>query len=217
MNAIERRWVADGNAVNVKCGFVPDLAILVNGVNQTNPNLILYSKQMEDNESMYGIVVTGSSGVITRITTAATGMEALSTRADMVLIPHPSGTGLAAATVSDWASGTSYSSGERTTTTVGTVVRPPIHNGRVFELTTDTGSGTSEPSSWDVAPGETVTDGGSNIWTCREERVVSQGAQGITVGATIQTDSQTCALWAFKFDDSTNAGDAANVGSSGVV
>lgn len=217
MQGVERRWDADGNAKNIALGFVPDFAILIEAVDETNPSIYIYSKQIDDAESMTAVKINGADGVVTRCTTAATGMEPYNTKTDRVKVPHPSGTGWSVTSVADWAAATSYASGARTTTAVGTVVRPPTHNGRVFELTTATAAGTSAPSSWDVAPGASVTDGGSNVWICREERICAEGAQGVTVGADIQTDAQHCVLVAFKLDNSVNAGDAANVATGGIV
>jgi len=220
LQAVEKRWDADGAAKNIGLGFIPDFAILIEQINQTNPSIYWYTKQLDDAETMTAVKQNGSDGAITRCTTDATGMKPFSTPVERVSIPAPDGDGYQKVAVyGDWSAAVDYDSVGtiRSTTVCGTVVRPPTHNGRVFELTTKTGTATSEPSSWDVKPGTSVTDGGSNVFICREERISREGAQGLTVGADIQTDGYHCVLIAFKFDSSVNAGDSAAVPSDGVV
>ena len=93
MNArmMVKRWIADGNAVIVDCGFLPSVAILFNNTGGTNPNIYFYTKQWHDEESLNGLLLTGSSGAVTRVTTAATGMDEHDAKYDGVLIPNPSG------------------------------------------------------------------------------------------------------------------------------
>lgn len=169
----EVRWISDGAAVNVVLGFVPDFAILFEYVNGTTPDIYFYSKQLADIESMTAIKINGADGVTSRKTTGATGMAALNAKYHQVMVESPvPGKGEVPCDVSDWATGTSYASGARSATAIGTIVRPPTHNGYVYELTTASGNGTTAPSSWGTTPGGTTTDGGSNVWTCREEKVI---------------------------------------------
>jgi len=134
----------------------------------------------------YGVKIHGADGVQSYCDTVAKGISAYDgAKTPQVYLINP-GTGKKEkATIADWLAATNYSTGERTATAVGTVVRPPTHNGKVFELTTDTSTGDSEPSSWNVEPGETVTDGGLNVWTCRVEEVVANKGLGITLGGTL--------------------------------
>jgi hypothetical protein len=211
-------WEADGSAVNIDLGFIPEFAILFESTGQTNPNIYYWFKRFVDDQSMYGLLLTGSTGVVTRVTTAATGIDSLDSKYHQVMVESPvPGRGEIACDVADWASGTSYSSGARSSTTIGTIVRPPTHNGYVYELTTATGNGTSEPSSWTTTPGQTSTDGGSNVWTCREEKVVVGGAQGLTVGATTQTDGRENFLAAWGNPRDRDAGDAADYGANSAI
>lgn len=211
----QKRWVNDGSALIVDCGFVPTLGILIQNTGGTNPDVYIYTQEGEDTDSRYGIKITGSTGVITRMTTAATGMAKHDAKYQGVLVPNPAGGDDQFRVPTTWAAATDFSSGynARTATAAGDVVYPPTKNGRVFELTTATGTATSEPSSWDVNPGETVTDGGSNVFTCRTEEVFTKGCQGLTVGATTQTDSQVSELIALEATEETNAGDVANLGT----
>jgi len=187
-----------GGAVdyNLDLGFIPCLAE-VTVMSGTNPDTYRwFGEEMEDSAEAiagsweYGIKNT-AGGAETYMATAATGISAYDgAKTPRVLIDSPKpGIGLVEAAVADWLAATNYSTGERSATAVGTIVRPPTHNGYVYELTTDTSTGDSEPTTWDVDPGETVTDGGGNVWTCREENVVASKGKGITLGGTLlETD-----------------------------
>ena len=207
MQSVQFYFVADGGLMNFDIGFKPTYVELISALGGTEL-VHRYFEVLADDEltGQYGIIDDGA-GVL-GANSSGSGIIPYEEGDDLgVMILHP-GTGeLVAATVADWLAATSYSSGERTATAIGTIVRPPTHNGKVFELTTDTGSGTSEPSSWDVEPGETVTDGGSNIWTCRKEIVKKAGGQGFAVEAGISTDSEKWVARAVKDDRVANLGD----------
>lgn len=177
---------------NLDLGFIPKF-VKVTVMSATNPDVYKwFGEMMEDSSEAsassweYGIKITGSDGIQSYMDTVAKGISAYDgAKTPQVYLTNP-GTGLKEkADIADWAAATNYSTGERTATAVGTVVRPPTHNGKVFELTTDTSTGGSEPSSWDVEPGVTVTDGGGNIWTCRVEEIVANKGLGITLGGTL--------------------------------
>ena len=200
----------DGNARNIDCGYIPQYVILYQDVAKTSPDKIEWFERFVDDSSMYGLQTTGSTGVVTRLTTAATGISEYSENSVGVLIESPQDSGKQVfASVADWAAATDYSSAgsARTATAIGTIVRPPDHINRVFELTTATGAGTSEPATWDVQPGETVTDGGSNVWTCRDENVTKGDFYGFTVGATAQTDAKEYYFIAVGSDKDQDKGD----------
>ena len=178
---------------NLDLGFIPEL-VEVTVMSGTNPDTYRwFGKEMEESAEAiagsweYGIKNT-AGGAETYLSTAATGISAYDgSKTPRVLIDSPKpGIGLVEADVADWLAATDYSSGERSATAVGTIVRPPTHNGYVYELTTDTSTGDSEPTAgWETTPGETSTDGGSNVWTCREENIVSGKGKGITLGGTL--------------------------------
>jgi hypothetical protein len=184
---------ADGGAMNFDIGFIPDEIFAIRDLDgDTNEIYYRFFRVLADTEDdgQYGFVNI-QTGDKSACADAANGFIPYDEGDDShVLITHPGSGKKDIVTVADWASGTDYSSGARSATAIGTIVRPPTHNGRVFELTTATGNGTSEPSSWDVQPGETVTDGGSNVWTCRAEDTFKGGGQGFTVGATLSTDGE---------------------------
>lgn len=220
MRKVTGHFECDGAAVNIDVGFVPDTVKLIID-DGTNQNIITWFRGMYDDlaTKLYGFLLTGSTGVTTQITAAANGISPFDTKYNQVLVDSPvPGKGLVKADVSDWAAATDYSSGERSATTVGTIVRPPTHNGCVYELTTDTGSGTSEPSSWPTTPGTTCTDGGSNVWTCRQENVVTGGKQGFTVGASAGvTNGYEAWFEAERSDKDSDRGDSAAVGANSVL
>ncbi len=190
MQSVQIAFVADGGLMNFDIGFKPSYIELISAITGTELMHRFY-RALADAElsGQYGIIDDGA-GVLS-VNSSGSGIILYDEGEDIgVLILHPGSGKKVIVTVADWLAATSYSAGERSATAIGTIVRPPIHNGRVFELTTDTGSGTSEPSSWDVQPGETVTDGGSNIWTCRKEETFKAGGMGFAVEAGISTDSE---------------------------
>jgi len=227
MQKTSKYFIADGDTINVDFGFVPDKIFAISALGGTELywewHRILTEKATS---GQYGI--GDAAGAKTVCASAAAGFAKYNTQVDGVKIPHPKGitasnpdgyikvpAGAAAAaapTISDWLATVNYASGgqDRSATVVGTCVRPPVHNGRVFELITGTGLGTSEPTTWNVQPGETVTDGGSNVFLCREEILCQIGGKGITIGADISTDSEIWYIEAELHDEIYDAGDAAD-------
>jgi len=126
----------------------------------------------------------------TYMATVATGISAYDgAKTPRVRIPAPNGNGFVEADVyGDWDATVDYDSvgTDRSTTVAGTIIRPPIHNGKVFELLDGVATAASEPTTgWDVEPGVTVTDGGTNDFICRIEDIVSAKGKGITLGGTL--------------------------------
>jgi hypothetical protein len=207
--SVSGTYISSDAAVPVEVGFVPDRVKLTTALGGTE--LVYdYYRILADTTAgtgQYGILDT--AGVKTTPSTADTGIIPLASSDVGVLIESPQDSGKQVfTTVTDWAAATSYAAGERTAVAIGTIVRPPVHINKVFELTTDTGAGTSEPATWDVQPGETVTDGGSNIWTCRDENVTKRGVNGFQVGVTVCTNGEIHVYEAFGDDRSSDQGDA---------
>lgn len=220
---VQKRWINDGNALIVDAGFIPSLGILIQNTSGTNPNIYIWTQEGEDTDSRYGLLITGSSGIVTRMTTAATGLSKYDTKLQGVNVPNPGGAAdnfripEVYSTAQDYTStytqsqtGNTVTWAARTATAAGGVVYPTIRNGYCYELTTATGAGTTEPT-WPTTIGATVTDGGSNVWTCRVANVVTRGVSGVTVGATTQTDSQISELILLEADVDENVGDVANL------
>jgi len=220
MRSASGHFENDGGAIILGIGFIPDRFELWND-DGTNPDNIIWTRGMERETGIYGFLNTGSTGEVTRLTTAATGISAYDSASNGVLVESPKpGRGLIETAVSDWAAATSYASGERSATAIGTIVRPPTHNGKVYELTTDTGAGTSEPSSWPTTPGTTCTDGGGNVWTCRDEQVAASGKKGVTIGASVSQNSNGYEGYWFAVKDDhgdNDLGDMADYGASDIV
>ena len=213
MKKVGRRFIGSGAALNLDLGFYPHKVIVWLIDTATNSvKTVWYGKRQQESalsvtDSVeYGTIIT--EGVTSIGDTTAKGISMYDgSKVPQVLVESPKpGVGLVKADVADWLAATSYAAGERSATAIGTIVRPPTHNGYVYELTTDTANGTSEPATWATVPGETCTDGGANIWTCRNENVVANKGKGITIGETVLTSGAQffveCELW----DDEADLG-----------
>jgi len=220
MDSRVKRYVEDGNAVNLDFGFIPEYVRVIQNIAGANPDVFEWFKAMEDEATpQYGILHNGADGVITELTTAATGIIKFDAKYQGVLVADPAGGDDQFAVPTVYATTDDYSSGfaVRTTTAIGAIVRPIVRNGFVYELKTGSGAGTTEPTTWGTTVGGETTDGGSNVFTCRDEKVFTKGAQGITMGATSQTDSQVSIVIAQKNIHYENAGDAALAGASDFI
>jgi len=208
MKAVQIHAIADGGAMNFDIGFKPDYVEAYSALGGTELGYKYFRVLQEaETSGQYGLAIA-NAGDVSACASAAEGIQTYEEGDDLgVMIQHPGSGKMVLASVTDWAIGTSYSTGERSATAIGTIIRPPIHNGCVYELTTDVGDGTSEPTTWPTTPGETCTDGGTNIWTCRREIVKKAGGQGFTIGATISTDSEIWVIRAVGGDRISNFGD----------
>jgi len=208
MKSVQIHAIADGGAMNFDIGFKPTYIEAYSALGGTELGKKFFQVLLDaETSGQYGIAIA-NAGDISVCADAANGFATYDEGEDVgVMIQHPGSGKLVLATVADWLAATSYSSGERSATAVGTIVRPPTHNGYVYELTTDTGNGTSEPSEWATTPGETCTDGGSNIWTCRKEIVKKSGGKGFIIGATISTDGEIWVIRAVEDDRISDFGD----------
>jgi len=218
---VNKRIISDGNAVKVDCGaLVISADVDINVATGQTPSGLKYNRQHEQEDSMYGIVIA-AAGDKTVATSAAAGIASLDEKLHGVLVPNPAGGDDDFRVPTIWAaSGTDYSGlTDRSATTAGSVVWPPSgsRNEMVYELKTGTSTGDSEPTGgWPTTPGAEATDGGSNVWTAREQNTVVRGAQGITIGADTQTDSQICLIECTcqdREDVDINVGDVANLTS----
>jgi|TARA_R100000501_G_C2594292_1_gene93322 hypothetical protein len=217
MKKVSKRFIADGNAVNIDLGFIPDFVTIFDGLDNTSPNIYYHFRELEDNalDAQYGILLTGTTGVVTKLGGTNAIVQGYNTVAVGVNLdsPAPAG-GKVASTPWDWGIDASTVNAAtptaRTATAVGTVVRPSTRNGYVYECTTSSGACTSEPTTWGTTVGGTTTDGGSNVWTCREEEIVTHGGIGINIGSDQQTSDDVCIVIAEQWDKIENGGDAAD-------
>lgn len=210
---IGRHFEADGLATIIDIGFVPD-EVELRLDEGTNPDIVTWIKRMYDDESIYGHLLTGSSGVVTRLITAATGISAYDTVNPRVMLPAPDGEGEeAAAMPSNFVAGTAQPTA-RTTAVLGTVVKPSVgnENGYIYECTVSAGVYGTEPTTWPTIPGNTVSDG-TNTWMCREEKVRNIGVKGVQIGADVSqnTNGNQCYLKAVRYDKDPDDIDAGGV------
>lgn len=202
---------SDGSAVNVILGFVPDFLILFNDLQDTgNPNLIMWSKAVADAEltGQYGWDEE-SSGDFTAAATGA-GINAYDTSVNdyvNIMSPIPE-KGKIAVQALAYTVARSEAATARSATAIGTILRPIIRNGYVYECTT-AGTAAAEPT-WSTTPGVIVADNSSVYWTCREEEVVRAGGKGFTFGGTDQSDGEHVHFIAFRTDKDKYLGDAAD-------
>jgi hypothetical protein len=191
MKKVGGHFIADGSAVNIDIGFIPDKFVAWEGMEETNPDMHVWHKEQANTANgngQYGLLLTGSTGVVTKHAAAANGFAEYDTGADRVLVDSPApGVGDVEATVADWAASTTATA--RSATTIGTIVRPTTKNGYVYECTTGgTTNDTEGEPTWPTTLGDTVTETDGVVWTCREENTVRGGAKGLTLGATGSTD-----------------------------
>jgi hypothetical protein len=218
-------FYATGATTNIGCGFVPDVLMLYMN-DSTNIQQVVWFKSMYDEYinngvSVFGYKLNGADGITTPLTSAAGGVVPYDSKANVVLVDSPvPGKGKIECSVADWLAATNYSSGARTAIACGTIVRPTVHNGFVYELTTNTSTGTSAPASWPTVPGQTCTDGGGNVWTCRKENIAIGGQKGFTLGGSsmpVNTNDKRVYYIAETVDKVQDKGDAILVGASGVI
>lgn len=213
---VSHTFVADGNAMIIGFGFIPSEIHAIAALGGTELRYDWY-KVLSDAEASgrYGIKDDGA-GALTVSTAEADGFAEYDSVTNGVMIESPKpGVGLIEAAVSDWAASTAATA--RTATAIGTIVRPTTHNGYIYECTTSGTGHTTEPT-WPTVPGDTVTEGaGSIVWTCREETVANTGTKGITIGATISTDSDVWVITAETHDKFTDKGDSGDVAANQVI
>ncbi len=206
--------IQDGNAVILDFGFIPEhLRLFMD--DGTNPDIVEWFRNMENLATAeYGFLLTGSSGIVTKLSTAATGVIAFDSTLVRQMIPAPNGDGLQGASLpSAFVAGTAQPSA-RTTTTLGTLTKPSSgnENGLVFECTADNSTYGTEPT-WPSVAGQSVTDDNSNTWLARESVIQDIGAKGVQLGASLSQNTDGNRLWALatKPDASRDKGDAGNV------
>jgi len=203
---VSGKFLASNAAVNVECGFVPDYIEAFSALGGTEIKYEWF-KVLYD----YAAAALGKFGFVTdgapaHVAAATNGFMPYDTSVESVVLPAPDGDGfLKATSIADFdAAEAGYTA--RTIAALGSVVRPTVHNGFVYEQTTHVGAGV-EPT-WPTKVGESVTIAGGDTWICREERIVRTGVKGFTVGATICTDGEYWAFKAEKHDRYNYMGDA---------
>ena len=180
-------------ATHVECGFIPDEIQLISDLGGTEKHY-KFMKVLYD----HAVAGTGKFGydidvAPTNLASANAGFIPYETSVESVVLPAPDGDGyMKAPSIADFDAGATYTA--RSITALGSVVRPTVHNGFVYELVTASGIG-AEPDTWPTKIGETVTAGGNDVFITREERVVRTGVQGFTIGVDLCTNGE---FWFFK-------------------
>jgi len=205
-------FIANGNAVNVDVGFIPDLVIAIEGQEETNPQMHIWSRDRIDAASLQGKFgfVRAGTGTLTGHAAAVNGFAPYDTAVAKALLPHPSGEGEMAATLpAAYTTTLSTAATARSTTALGTILKPSTgkENGYIYECTT-AGTSSAEPA-WPTVPGQSVTDG-TVVFICRKLKIKNVGVKGFTLGATGQTDSDEWTWFAWQADKVTAEKDAAS-------
>lgn len=204
-------FIADGNAINVNVGFVPDYIRAIAKLEETNQVTYEWFKELANTANangQFGIVRAANGGAVVLAADADNGFQTYDESADKVLVPAANGDGDAETTVTDWTEAVATAATARSTTALGTVIRPTTHNGFVYEcITAGTSSGT-EPT-FNTTIGGSTTDG-TVVFITREEKTIIGGAKGFTVGATISTDTDEWVWIAEKHDRVKAEQDAAS-------
>lgn len=205
MKKVGGHFIADGSAVNIDIGFVPDAFRAWEGIEEGNPKIHYWYKECANVSGSYGQYgFTNTAGTISTCASAAAGFASYDTVELKCILPAPNGNGESAASIYGTfaaAKAAGLDPTARSTTVVGHVIRPTTANGLLYECTTNGGAMTAltEPT-WGTVVGGTTSDG-SNTWTCREEKLKNVGCKGITVGATLSTDSDQW-IWEAEVYDS---------------
>jgi hypothetical protein len=219
MKKVCKHVIADGNAMNIEFGFVPDKVIAFTKAEETNQVVYLWWKEVANNgtaNGQYGFA-RATTGEYTKCASAAYGFSTLDSSTIVAMLPAPDGEGERAAAIYGSfaeAKAASVTPTARTTSVVGTVIRPTVQNGCLYECVTQGGAMTSltEPT-WGTTLGGTTSDG-SNTWICRSEKTKVAGAKGITIGASISTDTDEWIIEAELWDRVFPEVDAGDYGSS---
>lgn len=212
MEKVGGSFIADGSAVNVNCGFIPDKVYAWVALGGTILEMVWY-KHLADNvtaSGQYGITDTGGTKSLNA--SAAAGFASYDGGVvPKVLLPAPNGDGEMGTDLPNaWTTARSTAATARSTTALGTVIKPTTNNvtGYIYECTTAGTGGATEPT-WPTTEGDTVVDG-SVTWTTRAEKTKNISAQGFTAGASISTDSDEWTYEAEKWDSVNPERDAAS-------
>ena len=205
MKKVSGHFIADGSAVNINIGFVPDAFRAWEGIEEGNPAIHYWYKECANVSGTYGQYgFKNAAGTISTHAAATNGFISYDTKTLKYIGQSPDGNGEASATIYGSfaeAKAASLDPTARSTSVFGSIIRPTVANGLMYECTTNGGAMTAltEPT-WGTVVGGTTSDG-SNTWTCREEKLKVIGAAGLTLGATTSTDSDQW-IWEAELHDS---------------
>lgn len=195
---VSGKFIASTAAINIECGFVPDYVNLISALGSTELEFEYY-KILADLEvaGRYGFTLTTSG--VPGPASSGSGIVAYDAKEFKALLPAPNGNGDKPVSIYGSfaeAKAAGLNPTQRSTSVFGSVIRPTIKNGFLYECSINGGVMTAltEPTTWPTALGQTVSDG-SNTWICREEKLKWVGVKGFTLEASICSDGE---LWVFK-------------------
>ena len=207
---VSMRFVASTGAINFDFGFIPDEIFAIRDLDGGTNELFYYWHRVladAENDGQYGFV-DSEAGAKAACSDANNGFIPYTEGDDVgVMIEHPTSGKLKPANVNDYTVARSTDATARAATSapaIGTVLRPSTHNGYVYECLT-AGTGSAEPT-WPTVPGDTVLDN-DVLYVCRKEIIAKGGGQGITLGASLTTDTDEWLIVAEKHDRYEDVGD----------
>lgn len=196
-------FIADGNAVDIDIGFIPDYFRALSKFEETNQ--ITYewwrSRSETNNQNgQFGLVRPSGGGSVVLAADADNGIQELDEANNQVSLPAVLGDGVQPADPPDpYTVQRSTDATARSTTALGTILKPSIGNetGYIYECTV-AGTGSAEPT-WNTVPGGITADNDVRYIT-REEKVIQGNVKGVTIGATIMTDTDEWTWEAEQWD-----------------
>jgi len=207
--------IAQGTSISVDVGVIPDKVIATAKAEETNPLIYTWYKERANtanSNAQYGYLLTGSTGVITKCADGDNGIQEYDTVELKYLGQSPDGNGEASASIyGTYAYGIAQTKTPtaRSTSVFGTIIRPTVANGLIYECTTTSGAMAVEPT-WGTVLGGTTTDSNSNVWTARNEKLKNVGAKGFVIGTTISTNTDEWTWEAEVWDSVAPERDAAS-------
>ena len=198
---------ANAVATNVECGFEPDFILAISDPAGT-PVQHQFYKLLQDiaASGRYGLIYAAGAAP-TPNASEALGIKTYDVSIDTVFLPATDGEGyVKSPAVIDWAAAVTPVA-RVANGVLGTCIRPTTHNGMVYECTISGGVMGTEPATWPLNPGATVSDT-NNTYVARVERICRRGCKGFTVGETLSVNG---IMWVFRaelHDRYTYMGDA---------
>jgi len=215
MKMVQRTLYGQGNAYNLELGFIPTYVEIFKQHDTVTSASVLkwWGKEYEDDavvdaaDQEYGVIITNGTQSEGTANTGISSYDGAKTPQVLVESPIPAKGDLKRDCFSfAYHKAKSTNPTARSATVIGTMLRPTIANGYVYECTTKVGAMTAltEPT-WPKTPGETITDG-SNTWTCREENIVANKGLGITLGSSLASAGVPLFITAYEADQYTDLG-----------
>ena len=205
----------NGLDVNIILGWVPDFVIVIADVLTTTDIHYWQSTACKvGSATRYGWITANAQGTDNlEINGTGEGIIDYNTSFPAAVVMSPIvGRGYVKKPINQYAVTTAWVA--RSATIVGSVIRPTVRNGFLYECTTYlAATGTPEPT-WPTVLGGTVTEGTSgNVFTCIEDRQVQGGGQGFTVECLVVADEEHAFFMAWRADDEKYMGDASDYGN----